>query len=365
MMESLPEDVIAKILSRLPAASLVRSQLVCRAWRILIQDPFLVNQHYSHMVDRDPGFILETHLNDRYQLYFTDFSDNKERKVVLKEPDNSSSSMVKSLVDSCNGLLCMRDSPTIYIYNPFSTHSMEIPEVHNDSNLQFGFHPTTKEYKLIQVVCPKQWIRKSEVHILTIGSSAGWRNLGIISYRLCLLKPKAMVNGRLHWVCDISKRLVSFDLATEQFQEVPKPANCCDSDKEKCVQLLMVLRGCLSATAYHDNEILEIWVMREYGKKESWVKEFNIGTQTLQQNALQSSKSKARCCNFVVRVLAILKSGEIVLDSSGQLFAYHPHQGTFRELRISGKPYMPWLGKTFAHVGILTWLDAHLKPADK
>lgn len=69
--------------------------------------------------------------------------------------------------------------------------------------------------------------------------------------------------------------LISFDLATEQFQEVPK-RDCCGLDR--CLHNLMVLRGCLSASASHDNKQLEVWVMKEYGVKESWIKEFTIGT---------------------------------------------------------------------------------------
>ncbi|KAE8654892.1 hypothetical protein F3Y22_tig00117034pilonHSYRG00100 [Hibiscus syriacus] len=54
-----------------------------------------------------------------------------------------------------------------------------------------------------------------------------------------------------------------------------------------CFHHLMVLRGCLSASAYHNNEELEIWDMKEYGIKESWIK----------------IKSKCyMCSSFVVRL---------------------------------------------------------------
>ncbi|XWS31048.1 hypothetical protein CRYUN_Cryun23aG0043500 [Craigia yunnanensis] len=49
MMERLPQEILLGILSRLPITSLVQSKLVCRAWRSLIQDPFLVSQHFSHI----------------------------------------------------------------------------------------------------------------------------------------------------------------------------------------------------------------------------------------------------------------------------------------------------------------------------
>ncbi|KAK8569005.1 hypothetical protein V6N12_007538 [Hibiscus sabdariffa] len=65
--------------------------------------------------------------------------------------------------------------------------------------------------------------------------------------------------------------LISLDLETEQFQEAPKP-DCCGSDM--CLCHLLVVRGCLSVGAFHENDgRLEIWVM-----KESWIKELSIGS---------------------------------------------------------------------------------------
>lgn len=73
MMERLPQEIILGILSRLLIASLVQSKLVCRAWKSLIQDPLLVSEHFSHMADNDPSFILQSHWPASYQLYFNRF----------------------------------------------------------------------------------------------------------------------------------------------------------------------------------------------------------------------------------------------------------------------------------------------------
>ncbi|XVF31860.1 hypothetical protein REPUB_Repub17cG0030700 [Reevesia pubescens] len=364
------------ILSRLSITSLMQSKLVCRAWRSLIQDPLLASQHFSNMADNDPSFILQSYWPASYQLYFTDFSDHSEGKVVSKKPDNYS--MLMCLVDSCNGLLCMRVSRGIYICNPFSRLSIELSKLINyprrSGHLEFGFHPITKEYKVIQTIYQRRLGKKegsyvngstlvqSEVRILTIGSSV-WRNLGMVSYRFIWQTTKVMVNGRLHWLCKPNKYtwaniLVSFDLATEQFQEVPKP-NCCGLDR--CLQHLMVLRGCLSAGAYHKDKQLEVWVMKDYGMKESWVKQFNIGTylpRTLQQEGFRLRRllnSTFRFPNSFVQVLCIFKSGDILLEyKSKALVLYDPQHGTFKEVTFQEMP--DWF-KIVVHVGSLNWLD--------
>ncbi|XP_022760068.1 F-box protein At3g07870-like [Durio zibethinus] len=295
MMERLPQEIILRILSRLPITSLAQSKLVCRAWRSLIQDPLLVSQHFSQMADNDPSFILQSLWRASCgQLYFTDFSDRSELKVISMKPDNSS--MLMSLVNSCNGLLCMRDSRGIYICNPFTRLSIELPKFIKYPPelglLEFGFNPTKKEYKVIQILYRPKFeerdrpyvnestLVQSEVHVLTIGSPS-WRNLGMIPCCFLWQPSQVLVGGRLHWLSKPNKytrasRIISFDLRTEKFQEFPPKPDCCGLNR--CFHHLVVLRGCLCAAAYHDNDKLEIWVMKEYGVKESWIKEFTIGT---------------------------------------------------------------------------------------
>ena len=215
LMERLPQEVVLHILSRLPLTSLLKSKLVCPAWRNLIQDPLLISKHLLHIaeVDNDPSFILQSNWPIPDQLHFVDFFDHSEGKVISKKLP--SSAMLMYLVDSCNGLLCMRNnSRSIYICNPFTRLYLELPKLikypTRVGHLGFGFHPTTKEYKVVLIVFRRQWKRldlnvatatliQSEVQILTIGSPA-WRNLGMIPYRFIWPTSKAMVNGRLHWL---------------------------------------------------------------------------------------------------------------------------------------------------------------------
>ncbi|OMO52965.1 hypothetical protein CCACVL1_28962 [Corchorus capsularis] len=152
-------------------------------------------EHFSHMVDNStPSFVLQSHLPDNtYQLLFTDLSHDSQGNLIMKKLPSVIKPMY--LVDSCNGLLCMRDAKDriIYIYNPFTRLCIELPEVNCPEqlgHLEFGFHPTTKEYKVVHVVQrygpnpnsnQSGSIRYSEVHVLTMGSPA-WRNLGKIPH---------------------------------------------------------------------------------------------------------------------------------------------------------------------------------------
>ncbi|OMO52966.1 hypothetical protein CCACVL1_28963 [Corchorus capsularis] len=191
------------------------------------------------MADNDPSFILQRHPLDRQQLFYTDLSHDRQGNLITKKPPIPIMEM--SLVDSCNGMLCMSDArgQAIYICNPFTRQSMELPKIFNFpaklERLEFFFHSATKEYKLLHTrplrkgearaptnVDPSTLVY-SEVHVMTIGSPA-WRNLGTIPHRFIWHSSKVIVNGRLHWLSRPNRTsptrfLISFDLETEQFKE--------------------------------------------------------------------------------------------------------------------------------------------------
>lgn len=381
MMEVIPQKLIVHILSKLPLASLLRSKSVCRTWRSLIKDPLLISKHLSHRaeVDNDPSFIVQSNWPIPDQLFFVNFSDYSEEEKVISNK-LPSSAMLMLLADSCNGLLCMHDTwQTIYICNPFTMLYIELPKLIKDraklGDLSFGFDPTAKEYKVVHIEFRRQRktggpvlnvdasiLVKSEVQILTIGSPC-WRNLGMIPYCFIWSTSKAMVNGRLHWLSRPNKfttasLIISFDLENEQFNEVPKP-DCCGLDS--CFHNLMVLKGRLSAAAYHDYENLEIWVMKEYGVMESWIKQFNIANnylpKTLQQDQdiWSFNYSRLHFPNSFVRVLCVFRSGKILLEYNGKaLTFFDPRSGSFEDYTF---PEIPNRFKIIVHVGSLNWLD--------
>ncbi|KAE8695264.1 Detected protein of unknown function [Hibiscus syriacus] len=341
IMKKLPPEIILHILSRLPVTSLLQSMSVCRAWRILIRDPLLVTTNLSHMSDSGPSFIFQSNRpNSSYQLFFFDFSDFHSEGNVMFKKLPADSSMAMYLVDSCNGLLCMRDSQGMYIYNPFTRLHLELPKLMHYpaqvGHIAFGFHQTTKQYKVVQVVVRRQLVIRGDR--VDVAAS------NLIQSQV---HPDKSTTASL---------LTSFDLETEQFQQVPKP-DCCGSDR--CFHHLMVLRGCLSAGAYHDNEELEIWVMKEYGVKESWIKEFTLGTNylppTLQQtDLLHFNNARARFPNSSVRVLCVLRNDEILLEYLSRLVVvFDPSNGTFKELTFHEMPH--WY-TIVAHIGSLNWI---------
>ncbi|WRX09697.1 F-box domain - like 10 [Theobroma cacao] len=333
-MEILPHEIIVDILSRLPITSLVQFKFVCRGWRALAQDPLLAGMHLSWKADSNPCLILHCDFPIRNQLYFVDLSAHNQDKEKLPK-------------------------------------SRQYPD--QEVVFGFGFHPKTKEYKVVKIVYYRNTSSsynrarriiypQSDVQIFTLGSSA-WRSLGKVSYQFVRRPSEALVSGRLHWVSRPrryypARRLMSFDLADEQFREVPKP-DC--GGLNRCNFHLSVLRGCLAAAVYGNYGKLEIWVMKDYNVKESWIKEFSIGAYTpkcLKQNLDRDRPLKIwknASNGKVVRVLCLLENGEILLEYKNRvLVSYDPKKGKFRDLVLQGIPN--WF-QTVVHAGSFNWIN--------
>ncbi|GAV74605.1 FBA_3 domain-containing protein/F-box-like domain-containing protein, partial [Cephalotus follicularis] len=386
-MELLPCEIILDIISRLPITSLVQFKFVCKAWHAITQDPSLVH-HYnsiSTLASNNPCLILHFDSPIRNQLYFVDLSAHEEDKDKVKkfQAPFQASLPEFDVVGSCNGLLCLSDSlynDAIYVYNPFTGDYVELPKSvrYPDQEVVFGFgfHPRTEEYKVIKVVyyrnsksssyprARRVIYLQSDVQVFTLGSHA-WRSLGKSPYQLVRRPSEALVNGRLHFVSRPARkyyparRLVSFDLGDEQFREVSKP-DC--GGLNRCNYHLAVLKGCLAAAVYGNYGKLEVWVMREYNVKESWVKEYNIGAympKGLKQILDKPCKIWKHTLNGrVVRVLGQLKNGEILLEYKNRiLVSYDSKKGKFKDLVFQGLPN--WF-QTTLHMGSLNWIDTHI-----
>lgn len=390
-LESLPGDILSDIFSRLPISSIARLMFVCRSWRSILTEHGRVSSSSSSPTK--PCLLLHCDFPIRNGLHFLDLSEEEKRIKTKKFTLRFASSMPEfDVVGSCNGLLCLSDSlynDSLYLYNPFTTNSLELPECSNKYHDQelvfgFGFHERTKEYKVLKIVYfrgtssssnngiyrgrGRIQYKQSEVQILTLSSrkdqSLSWRSLGKAPYKFLKRSSEALVNGRLHFVTRPrrhvpDRKFVSFDLEDEEFREIPKP-DCGGLNRTN--HRLVNLKGCLCAVVYGNYGKLDIWVMKSYGVKESWGKEYSIGAylpKGLKQNLdrpmwIWKNAEKGK----VVRVLCVLENGEILLEYKCRvLVAYDPKVGKFKDLLFHGLPN--WF-HTVVHVGTLSWFDTPL-----
>ncbi|MCD9639154.1 hypothetical protein HAX54_023510 [Datura stramonium] len=346
LIARLPNETALDIVSRLPISSLIQFRFVCQTWNLLTRDPRLVDLHLSRALKINPCLIFKTYHPQKEQLFFVELSDRHDDEHTLREIQIPfSTSMAKfGVVGSCNSLLCLSgvyDHEAAYIYNPFTREHKKLPNCNelevNEVVYGFGFHPATNGTSL---------------------KSNTWRNLEEVPYKLHH-SPGVLVGGRLHWVTRFNwhfdRLIVAFDLSNDTFQEVPRPDFTVNLSH--CTYHLVSLRGCLCACLLTSNgENLEIWIMEEYNKKESWVHKFNIGASSIVSQDLPQSYDIWRTSlqKGNVTVMCILNNGDILLDCQGGiLVAYNTDKKMLKTISLCG---MLKSCKAIAHVGSLNWL---------
>ncbi|CAA2979071.1 F-box At3g07870-like [Olea europaea subsp. europaea] len=386
-LSCLPHDIALDILSRLPIKSVIQFRFSCRSWNFLSRDLQLVDMHMSRaLICQRLCLIFHSDYPIRNQLHFVEFSDVDDNEIVRKIDTPFAVSMPEfNVIGSCNGLLCLIDSlfsDSIYIYNPFTRDYKLLPKFVEFENqiviFGFGFHPITKRYKVIKIVyypsvynleIPRHVrrfthmsSRRSDVQIYNLGTDK-WRSIGQAPYRLEKRSSLGvLVSGKLHWMSHWGKYngrrnriIVSFDLSDDSFQEIPGPNTGNLRSLMNCH--VAVLGGCLCAVlpSYGGNGGHDIWVMKEYGVKESWVKEFTLGVYSPRFIRPDMQKSYQIWRKFLggrlVRIVCLLKSGDILVEyRGGTLVSYNPDSGMFKNIAFQG---MPKMFQTIVHIGSL------------
>lgn len=138
--------------------------------------------------------------------------------------------------------------------------------------------------------------------------------------------PGAFVCGALHWVASdgMDDVIVALGLADEKFRTVSSPTLGCTGDQ------LCVLGGCLCVfVTQFDPYRLDVWVMKEYGVKDSW-----MSFAVTYGNFYDS-----------LRPLSLSRTGQVLLNASGEnLVLFDPRVEESKELVVQGLPTLFELG---------------------
>ncbi|GJZ45163.1 putative F-box domain-containing protein [Tanacetum coccineum] len=190
---------------------------------------------------------------------------------------------------SSNGLVCISYTGCenrIIVTNPLTGVFRELaqppklpycpPPYSYTRCMGFGYDSSTDDYKVVRAICNGDI---TLVHILSLKSNI-WNLFGRIDYLNPPTTPGILFNGALHWFWfedanyyDMDKAsIVSFDLAKEEFREIPQP------DDMRYVwsydYSLGIFEGSLcifiKKRYYVNDPPCRIWVMKNYNGKSSW-----------------------------------------------------------------------------------------------
>ncbi|GLT31211.1 hypothetical protein SLA2020_059630 [Shorea laevis] len=353
-LNHLPKEVLIRILSMLPihSESMAQCRCVCKTWRTLINDPLL-----AHLSNPVPVIIIHKHSPIRDFLYFLDLpslQQEEAKSLTAKEIRIPAMLCHFDLRASCNGLLCLREyfkDSSLHVCNPFTRDYIQLPESAGDVKrripiISFGFDPKTMEYKVCRITKVAQ-SRESEVQILTIGRGT-WRFLRKLPYWFRQEAITPYVNGRLHWITS-NGGLISLDLETEEFIDIPTPDWSYQTWDRAMRPVVFQNRLSIMVEVRLLGE-WRLWIMDEYGKKESWREAFRFRKELILESRIRNIY---RAPSVDVRVVGIMENGEVLLeycDARWQyLVLYDPISETSKRFIVDGLPANVY-GKAVVHM---------------
>ncbi|XP_065617329.1 putative F-box protein At5g62060 [Quercus suber] len=293
-MVHFPSDLHFDIVSRLPVKSLLRFKCVSQLWCNMIDDPSLAYMHLTRSVEEPKMLILDHQTKNPDTSRFTEVAGGflkADMKLVTKQE-------VIAL------------PPHRASYTSMSKYGL-------------GFDSSTNTYKVVRVFSRGGSFNMG-ADVYTLGTSS-WRPIS--KGPLCRLAGRPIFAcGALHWFVHHyvdrdalkGKYIVSFDVGKEEFGWISPPKFYSSSH-------LLDLGGNLAMVDRSFDSHIEIWVMKEYKKKE-WVKEYKIDIYP----PLGISDSS------LVEVIGLWEFGEILLRNRESFISYNLKTGVKRYIEILG-----------------------------
>ncbi|XP_026399865.1 F-box/kelch-repeat protein At3g23880-like [Papaver somniferum] len=317
----LPQETIVEILSWLPVKSIARFKCVCKSWLYLFATDLQFDKlHHEHATKKNINVTrFITSKANRLLFCSVDVHDTRLRWDFKYHPlfSNNKDESVE-ILGSSNGLVCasaQRDT-IICFWNPAMNEYKTIPmpenesPTHLDSWLRYGFGYDLKrnDYKLVRVQSYGNTVNVSvKVYSLILNA---WKSISAsdnMPYRLSAAGPAtSYLNGAVHWLTLDLQVIVSFDLAEEIFHEIPGPQELADrssSVDDRYTKHLDVVEGLLCIVSILVGGIYgDVWVMKDYGVKESWSKLFRIPQYAIKFSYFKVLKSMHNGDKFLLDV---------------------------------------------------------------
>ncbi|XP_015163067.1 F-box/kelch-repeat protein At3g23880-like [Solanum tuberosum] len=331
------EEIMMDILRTLPVRSLLRFKCVSKFWKSLINDPYFRRTHYIHNRDDQNSQKLLT----IERLFMKDFDfytcslSMREDKQKLDWP-SSCKPKIALIFCSCDGLVLTLVSSGGYyeelvLWNPSTRESRLLP--HPEFPVRtcvcgLKYDATSEDYKILAISLNAIDSSYTSIQLFSL-KSGSWRRIGYPTG----IKPKpvrgfmdsgmdylAFLHGAFHWLamsCSGYYTTVSFNISNEVYGEVPLLEQMFGVSPRYYIidHGVSVLRGmlCFYSTHNHWTEgrigTFKLWIMKDYGVRESWIKLIEIRDTNLFHSArpkymfadcevLLQCKGN-RCCNSI------------------------------------------------------------------
>ncbi|GAU20919.1 hypothetical protein TSUD_24820 [Trifolium subterraneum] len=305
----IPLDIIQDtILCRLPVKSLLRFRCICKPWDFLISKDLKFAKKHLRLSPKRQHLVTTTWREAEeltvmcYPFDSLNLHSTFNSKATQLDYSPIIPSELDGLIASCDGLLCFAiDNRLAVLYNPCirkvkKLPYIDLPRVLGSTHYAFGYDPFIDNYKVVAVFFSENYKYNMEtiiydhveVHSYTLGTDS-WKRIKDFPSRFrfepFLSKHGIFMRGTVNWlaISDQSTSyyeldaIVSLHLGRESYQQISLPELSPFYDDTSRMLRLYVMRDCLCLFEMLTPEsFTDVWLMKEYGNKESWIKLFRL-----------------------------------------------------------------------------------------
>uniref|UniRef100_M1D9B8 F-box family protein n=1 Tax=Solanum tuberosum TaxID=4113 RepID=M1D9B8_SOLTU len=316
------------ILIRLPVPSLLRFKCASKFWKTLISDQYFKAKHYNYAKNNKKILIARLISGADISYYCSSLSLSQPLQNLCC-PSNHKPCNYKILC-CCNGLALLWYRGDHLLWNPSTNESVQLPN-HEITSLfgstcGLGYDSISDDYKILRV--EHMGNRPGLPSKILALKSGSWRKIGnhprgFHNNTVSSKSSLSFVRGAFHWLGkdNLPKYniMISFNISNELYGEISLPEEICNISNVNYVSCA-VLEGMLCAYCKGREtglDTFKLWVMKDYGVKESWTKLFTIRKTHI----------------FLVTPIYMFADGEVLL--------LYQEDGFYRDFRTSKGPYEP------------------------
>ncbi|WOG84519.1 hypothetical protein DCAR_0103703 [Daucus carota subsp. sativus] len=277
-IDLLPPEMITEIFTCLPAKSLGLCKCVSKSWNSFISHPSFIK---AHLAKTSITKLLLIDNGYGSSLFSVSYANNNLDAIATKSSFRTSQYFINvwtKVWGSCNGLILLENNRGVrFLLNPTTLKFRRLPRQYGgyyNKMLGFGYDSSSDDHVIVLISCLLSDKSNAYVFVYELKGNI-WKSVQVSPYDHSLIRlvPGIFFKGYLHWFAKDGKDglllIAAFDLAKKGFSRVALPDGIVDLKTE--FLSIQVLHGCLCVIAEYNSKT-ELWIMKEYGVVESWIK---------------------------------------------------------------------------------------------
>jgi len=332
------EEIIVEILIRLSVQFLLRFKCASKSWNTLITSNYFKAKHFNHAKKNKKILIARLHYGT-ISCYCSSLSSAQPLQKFSGFPLNYYPKRRYEIICCCDGLSLVLYRDGYLLWNPSTNESMLLPNPEFRHTYKeaffctygFGYDSISDDYKILKIDNDGGNDFRPCSNILALKSDS-WRKIDKHPRAFHNgLRPDdslAFVRGAFHWISkdDLSNYFViSFNISNEVYIEISLPHEICNIPNMrlvKCVVSVIHEMLCAYCTCQHiEGSTFKLWVMKDYGIKESWTQLFTI-------------QKRVACLYYIILEYMFADGDVLLLYSKCFSFGFRTFKGPFRLFTI-------------------------------